>query len=620
MRYTMCGICGFTGHQYNDNDQSVIKKMSSKIKHRGPDGEGYYVDDVVSLGFRRLSFLDLEKEGDQPMYNEDKNIIIVFNGEIYNYKPLREMLIEKGHVFSSTTDTEVIIHLYEEYKEKLLDHIRGMFAFTIYEKDTGKLFGARDFFGIKPYYYSEVDNQFIFSSEIKSILQHPAIQREVNPNALENYLTFQYSPLQETFFKGIYKLLPGHYFTYQDGHLMITKYFDINFEPSHGRLTKIVEDIDAALGDSIDHHMVSDVEIGSFLSSGVDSSLVASRFGGKQTFTVGFDYEKYNEIGYAKALSDSLGITNHSKVITTKEYWDALSKIQYHMDEPLADASAVALYFVSGIAKKHVKGVLSGEGADELFGGYNIYKEPMALATFAKLPAPLRKFLAFVVKKIPKNFKGKSFLIRASQTLEERFIGNAKIFSEEERKKLLKTTGDISVADITGPFYQKVSHCDDVTKMQYLDLHMWLVGDILLKADKMSMAHSLEVRVPYLDKEVYKVAMSVPTEHRVNKQNTKYAFRLSTRKYVKSEVASKKKLGFPVPIRIWLKEDKYYNTVKTAFESNAAQTYFNCDKLVALLDAHKAGEVDNSRKIWTIYMFLVWYHEYFEQEENVSVA
>ena len=607
----MCGICGFTGRRYNDETNTVIKKMNDKIKHRGPDGEGYYVDDNVTLGFRRLSFLDLNKEGDQPMYNEDKSIVIVFNGEIYNYKALRAELLEKGHEFSSTSDTEVLLHLYEDHGTEMLDHLRGMFAFTIYDIKANKLFGARDFFGIKPYYYSDTEDGFIFGSEIKSLLEHPAIQKEVNTDALENYLTFQYSPLEETFFKGIHKLMPGHYFIYEDGKMKITKYFDISFDPSHSRLTKLVEDIDTVLGDSIDHHKVSDVEIGSFLSSGVDSSLVASRFGGKRTFTVGFDYEKYNEIGYAKNLSDNLGITNHSKVISTTEYWDSLSKIQYFMDEPLADPSAVALYFVSGLAKQHVKGVLSGEGADELFGGYNIYREPMAIAPFTRLPEPVRKALAFIVKKIPKSFKGKNYIIRASQSLEERFIGNAKIFSQEERSALLLQTGDISISDITGPIYKRAENYDDVTKMQFLDLHMWLVGDILLKADKMSMAHSLEVRVPYLDKEVYKIARTIPTEHRVNKQNTKYAFRLSTRKHVNSAVSSKKKLGFPVPIRIWLREDKYYNTVKEVFVSERAKKYFNTDLLVGLLDDHKNEQADNSRKIWTVYMFLLWHEQYF---------
>lgn len=608
----MCGICGFTGSAYHDPSLTVITQMSDKIKHRGPDGEGYYTDDHITLGFRRLSFLDLNKEGDQPMYNEDKTLAIVFNGEIYNYKPLRATLLEKGHVFSSTTDTEVILHLYEEYGEKLLDHLRGMFAFAIYHIPTGKLFAARDFFGIKPFYYTLAEGELVFASEIKSILAHPAVKKEVNLDALENYLTFQYSPLPETFFKGIHKLAPGHHLTYHEGRLNISQYFSISFEPSHNRLTKLVDDIDAVLGDAIDHHTVSDVEIGSFLSSGVDSSLVAARFGGQKTFTVGFDYDKYNEIDYAKSLSASLGLTHFSKVISTEEYWSNLSKIQYYMDEPLADPSAVALYFVSGLAKEQVKGVLSGEGADELFGGYNIYREPKALRPLTLLPLPLRRAIGFVVKRIPANFKGKNYLIRGSQTLQERFIGNANMFSLEERRKLLKTTGTITPMDITKPFYDRTKGYDDVTKMQYLDLHLWMVGDILLKADKMSMAHSLEVRVPFLDKEVYQVARTIPTAHRVNNQNTKYAFRLSTRKYLKNDVATKKKLGFPVPIRIWLREDTYYNQVKTAFESEASQTFFQTHELVALLDAHKSGLVDNSRKIWTVYMFLLWYEVYFE--------
>lgn len=607
----MCGICGFTGNSYNDENNTVIQNMTEKIKHRGPDGHGYYIDERVSLGFRRLSFLDLT-EGNQPMFNEDRSLVILFNGEIYNFKFLREQLINKGHTFSTFSDTEVIIHLYEEYKENLLDHLRGMFAFIIYEINTSKIFAARDFFGIKPFYYSLIEEAFVFASEIKAITQYPSFKMVVNPDALSNYLTFQYSVLEETFFKGVYKLMPGHYLTFENGKVTTTKYYNIEFSPKNNSLKKIVKDIDNVIGDSINHHKVSDVEIGSFLSSGVDSSLLAARFGGKKTFTVGFDYEKYNEINYAQLLSKSIGLENHSKIITTDEYWENLANIQYHMDEPLADASAVALYFVSQIAKDHVKGVMSGEGADEFFGGYNIYKEPLSLKPITALPKPIRLFLAGLVKKIPFNFKGKNYLIRGGQSLQRRFIGNAKIFTEDERSKILKTQGNIKVSNITGPLYNSCKNYDNITKMQYLDIHLWLVGDILLKADKMSMAHSLEVRVPYLDKEVFKIAKDIPTKFRVNKKSTKYAFRLSAKKYLNNAIATKKKLGFPVPIRIWLKEEKYYNIVKDSFISPYAEEFFNTNHIIALLEDHKNNKNDNSRKIWTIFMFLVWYKEFFE--------
>lgn len=606
----MCGICGFTGRL--PESEQVLENMMNKIIHRGPDSGGTYIDDGMSMGFRRLSIIDLEG-GHQPIYNETRDMVITFNGEIYNYQELREDLQAKGHVMGSNADTEVLLHGYEEYGEDLLPMLRGMFAFVIWDSKNQTLFGARDFFGIKPLYYAVQDNAMVYGSEIKSILEYPNLKREVNPDALENYLTFQYSVLPETFFKGVFRLMPAHCFTFRNGELDVRRYWEPTFAADETKsLECFVDEIDAAMQDSVKKHKISDVEVGSFLSSGVDSSYVAASFHGDKTFTVGFDYEKYNEINYAKALSEKIQIENFSKLITTEEYWDTLSKVQYHMDEPLADPSAIALYFVSQTAAKHVKVALSGEGADEFFGGYNIYREPHDLLPITRLPRPVRKALGGIARHLPK-MKGKNYLIRGSKDLQERFIGNAFMLNEEERERILKNpTGRYPHTQLTKPFYDKVQHLDDVTKMQYIDIHFWLIGDILLKADKMSMAHSLEVRVPFLDRVVFDVARTLPTRYKVNQENTKYAMRQAAHRYLPDMVAEKKKLGFPVPIRIWLKEDKYYNLVKTAFTSPAAQTFFKTDEIVKYLDEHRAGKADNSRKIWTIYMFLVWHKEYFE--------
>lgn len=607
----MCGICGFTGRLATSEE--VLENMKNKIVHRGPDSGGSYIDDGVSMGFRRLSIIDLEG-GHQPIYNETKDMVITFNGEIYNYQELREDLIAKGHVMGSNADTEVLLHGYEEYGEDLLPKLRGMFTFVIWDAKNETFFGARDFFGIKPFYYALQDGQMIYGSEIKSILEYPSFKREVNTEALENYLTFQYSVLPETFFKGVFRLMPAHCFTFKNGELNIKRYWEPKFENNENKsLDEFIEEIDAAMQDSVKKHKISDVEVGSFLSSGVDSSYVAASFHGDKTFTVGFDYEKYNEIDFAKALSQKIGIENHSKLITTEEYWDTLGKVQYHMDEPLADPSAIALYFVSQTAAKHVKVALSGEGADEFFGGYNIYREPHDLRPITRLPKPVRKGLGAMAKCLPK-MKGKNYLIRGSKDLHERFIGNAFMLSEEERERILKNpTGNYHHTRLTKPFYDKVKDQDDVTKMQYIDIHFWLIGDILLKADKMSMAHSLEVRVPFLDRIVFDVARTVPTKYKVNQENTKYAMRQAAHRYLPDMVAEKKKLGFPVPIRIWLKEDKYYNIVKDAFTSKAAQEFFKTEEIVKYLDDHRAGKADNSRKIWTIFMFLVWHKQYFEE-------
>ncbi|MGL4361725.1 MAG: asparagine synthase (glutamine-hydrolyzing) [Cellulosilyticaceae bacterium] len=607
----MCGFCGFLDPEL-DNKKTVLTAMMDKIVHRGPDSDGQFIDETAALGFRRLSIIDLE-EGAQPLFNQTKTLVLTFNGEIYNYQSIREKLIEKGYVFKTHTDSEVLVHGYDEYGTELLSHLRGMFAFVIWDSKNKTLFGARDFFGIKPFYYYHEGNKLVYGSEIKSILEHPSVPRTLNTDALEHYLSFQYSPTLETFFKGIFKLPPAHFFLFKEGEMTVKRYWEPTFNETDGELEEIVDLIDTTMKDSIETHKISDVEVGCFLSSGVDSSYVASCFNGSKTFTVGFNNEQYNEISYAKELSKEIGIENFSKVITPEEYWEVLPKVQYFMDEPLADPAAVALYFVSQLASEHVKVVLSGEGADELFGGYNIYKEPIDNANYRKLPMAIRKVFASFAKSLPFSFTGKNFLIRGAQTVEERFIGNAYMFSPKERKQLLKVQTNAALpTTLTAPFYEKVKDKSDVTKMQYLDMHMWLAGDILLKADKMSMAHSLELRVPFLDKEVCRIATKIPLRYKVNKENTKYAMRLAAKRNMPASTANKKKLGFPVPIRIWLKEDLYYNIVKDAFTSTAAKTYFNEQELVKLLDEHRSGKNDNSRKIWTIFMFLTWYKQYFE--------
>ena len=607
----MCGFTGFTGNL--PNREETIQKMMDKIIHRGPDSSGVHSDENVTLGFRRLSIIGLEN-GSQPMYNEDNSIVIVFNGEIYNYESLKQELIEKGHIFKSEADTEVLVHLYEEKGMDMVNSLRGMFAFVIYDMKKNELYAVRDFFGIKPFYYTKINNQIVFCSEIKSILEYPYFEKKVNQEALENYLSFQYSVLEETFFEGVFKLMPGHYLCFKDGDIKITRYFEPKFEPKEAKLQDTIKNVDEVLKESIKMHKVSDVEVGSFLSSGVDSSYVAANFKGDKTFTVGFDYQDYSEIDYAKDLSKEIGIENFNKTITKQEYWDTIEKVQYYMDEPLADPSAIALYFVANLASKHVKVALSGEGADEFFGGYNIYKEPFDISFITILPKPIRKALAKMVSIIPFSFKGKNLFIRASKDVEERFIGNANMFSKKERDSILKSPKSTKEPkDITKPYYDKVKNLDDVTKMQYIDLNLWLVGDILLKADKMSMANSLEVRVPFLDKEVFEVARHVQPDYRVNKQATKYVFRMAAKECLPDSISSKKKLGFPVPIRVWLREDECYNKVKQAFLSDASKEYFNTEKIVSYLDQHKQEKADNSRKIWTIYMFLVWHKKFFEE-------
>ena len=613
----MCGFTGFVGQ--TDNREQVLENMMNTIIHRGPDSFGSFIDEEAALGFRRLSIIDIGESGDQPLYNEDKTMVLTFNGEIYNYQGLREELIAAGHRFTTHTDSETLVHGYEEWGEALVDRLRGMYAFVIWDRNKKKLFGARDMFGIKPFYYAQMNECFLFGSEIKSFVEHPKFDKVFNEDALANYLSFQFVPTNETFFKGVYCLQPGHFFTYENGELKITRYFEPNFTcDTEKSFEEIVDEVEAVMKESVAAHKISDVEVGSYLSSGVDSSYMAYLGQVDHTFTVGFGEEKYSEIHDAKEFAKSINMKNDSKIIEPEEYWDCLSDAMYYMDEPVADPAAIALYFLSAEAAKKVKVVLSGEGSDELFGGYNIYCEPLQYTGFNKIPLFIRRGLGkFAEIVLPRGVKGRGFLIRHGKTLEERYIGNANIFSEREANKLLKKGCKPGCRKVTAPFYERVKGKDAVTKMQYLDMHLWLVHDILMKGDKMGMANSLEVRVPFLDKNVMKLAETLPLEYKVNAPKTKIALRAAADRVIQKKTADKKKLGFPIPIRVWLREEQYYNRVKEIFNSKEAAEFFDLVYLNRLLEEHKNKKHDNSRKIWTVYIFLIWYNRFFANGKPV---
>ncbi len=617
----MCGFVGFVSKA--NNKKYILKDMLDTIIHRGPDQTGEFINEDVALGFRRLSIIDVT-HGAQPLFNEDKSIALVFNGEIYNYKDLREELIQRGHIFKTDTDSEVLVHSYEEYKEDMVQKLRGMFAFVIFDTKNKKLFGARDHFGIKPFYYTSFlgkdEKSFLFGSEIKSFLKHPDFVKELNKDALKPYLTFQYSVLNETFFKGVFKLPPAHYFTYENEKMEIKRYWDVNFDEKENTLENYINEVKHIVNQSVEVHKNSEVPLGSFLSGGVDSSYITSVLMPQKTFSVGFEQDKFNESNLAKDLSNMLEIENLSKIINAEECFNKLDCIQYHMDEPQANPSSIPLYFLSELAREHVTVVLSGEGADELFGGYEWYDETSVMKKYKKVPKPLRKLLAKLVKNKP-YFKGKMLMIKGGSDVEDYFIGQAFVFEEDEAKDILNKeySQSPSIKDITKPIYEKVKDKDDLTKKQYLDLNLWLPGDILLKADKMSMAHSLELRVPFLDKEVMKVAQDIPRDYRVNDENTKYVLRKAANEVLPDEWAKREKKGFPVPIREWLKEEKYHRIVKESFESDYAREFFDTTKIIKLLDNHYNGNENNARKIWVIYIFLVWYKRFFIDEDK-SIA
>lgn len=614
----MCGFVGFA-HANSDIDKiKTINDMMTAIIHRGPDSGEFFTDENVTLGFRRLSIIDLKEESGQPMYNEDKSIVLVFNGEIYNYQELRKELIEKGHIFKTETDSEVLIHGYEEYGVDLLQKLRGMFAFSIWDMKKETMLLARDFFGIKPLYYTQntIDHSLIFGSEIKSFLKNPAFKKELNKDALKPYLTFQYSVLDETFFKGVFKLKPGHYMIYKKGQMEIKPYWDINFDEKDNRLDHYMDQINQTMKESVDYHKISDVKVGSFLSGGIDSSYITALLKPNKTFSIGFqDYEGiFNETNLSKELSDILSIENYNKLMNADECFEMLPTIQYHMDEPQSNLSSVPLYFLSKLASEHVTVVLSGEGADEIFGGYVWYQKSAKLEKYEKVPYAIRRTLSKVGSLLPEN-KITTFLVKGGQKVEEKFIGQAKVFEEEDALRVLKDEykNAPSIQSITKKVYDKVKDKDDLTKMQYLDLKLWLPGDILLKADKMSMAHSIELRVPFLDKEVMAMASDIPSSMRVNRKDTKYALRAASSEVLPDEWANRPKVGFPVPIRYWLQEEKYYNIVKEMFQSEMAKEFFNTDELMKFLDAHYTNEHNYARYIWTVYVFLVWYKKFFKE-------
>lgn len=612
-------MCGFAGYIHSGavmNHDEVIKAMADRIIHRGPDDADYYVDGDISLGFRRLSIIDLEG-GRQPIFNEDGSLVLMFNGEIYNYRILREDLIKKGHIFKTKTDSEVLIHGYEEYGKGLLKKLRGMFAFIIWDKTSKKLFGARDIFGIKPFYYYLNDGEFLFGSEIKSFLSHPRFKKELDESKIPEYLSYEYIPYENTIFKNVFKL-PGSYcFEYQNGKLTTEKYYDIRYSIEEDKSLEYWEDeITKEFTESVEVHQISDVEVGCFLSSGVDSSYVVKEVSkvtkAVKTFSVGYEEEKYSELPYAQDFSKHMGVQNISNKVSADEFFDSVGEIQYFMDEPLPNPSEIPLYFLAKNAAKYVKVVLSGEGADELFGGYPMYLAGGHFYRYSKkIPKPIRKMAGAVAGRLP-DFNGKNFLIRGAMEPYQRFMRANYVFKSGERQQYLKKPITSKLPEeYSKVYFDEAKGLDEPTQLQYVDMKTWMIYDILLKADRMSMANSLELRVPFLDKKMLELSLRIPTRYRAHDEVTKVALRSAAIKQLPERTANKKKLGFPVPLNDWLREDKYYNKVKSAFQSEISEKFFNTDALVRLLDEHKSGKNGNMQKIWSFYTFILWYEQFF---------
>ncbi|MGD9560005.1 MAG: asparagine synthase (glutamine-hydrolyzing), partial [Oscillospiraceae bacterium] len=572
----MCGFVGFTGSGGAEEKKAILRPMMDRIVHRGPDMAGAYADEAVALGFRRLSIIDLSAAGAQPMFNEDGSVAVVFNGEIYNFMQLRQQLAAHGHQFRSGTDTEVLVHGYEEWGEGLVGRLRGMFSFVVWDQKRRTLLCARDPFGIKPFYYARLaGGELVFGSEIKSFLDHPGFEKALNPDALRPYLSFQYAAGEDTFFKGVHCLPQGHYGVWRDGSWRVACYYDVDFAADETLgFEEATEAIDAAVHESVAAHRISDVPVGSFLSGGVDSSYITACLQPGNSFSVGFANHNFDETAQAAELSERLGICNFRKLIGPEECFAAFPDIQYHMDQPQSNPSSVPLWFLAKMAREQVTVVLSGEGADEIFAGYELYADTPAMARYKKAPLGMRRMLGGMAKALP-AFKGRNFLMKSAARPQDWFIGQANVFGEKEALDLLAPDfrNGLAPLEMAAPYYARVATKPEVTQKQYIDLHLWLPGDILLKADKMCMAHSLELRVPFLDKEVMALAARIPARYNIQGAENKVVFRHAANRTLPDAWANRPKKGFPVPIRHWLREETYYRQVRDLFAATAAQEF-----------------------------------------------
>ena len=580
----MSGFVGFLDNTELEQKNNIIKKMSDKIRHRGPESEDFYADKKTALGFRRLNNAGF-------IYNSEKNLVVCCDG---------------------TVDARVILDGYEEYGEKIAEKLQGTFAFIIYDIKTSDIYGARDCFGVKPFYYYLKDNIFMFGSEIKGFLEHPDFKKELNAQALKMYLVFQYSVFEETFFKGVFRLNQGCYFTYKNNNLKITQYFYPEYKTEEKSFDEYLKIVGDAMENSVKPYENLKNETGSFLSGGVDSSYIASLAKPEKTFSVGFDADGFDESMYARELSDILKIKNYKKIISGDNFFDALPKVQYYSDEPHANLSSVPLYYLSEMAAEHVKIVLSGEGADEFFAGYLPFAETKAAKLYSILPFGFRKFIRNITRAMP-DFKGRGTLVKCGQKVEDYYIGQAFIMDDIEANNILteKYKNNMSYRDVTAPYFEQVKKCGDLIKKLYLDLFLWLPNDILLKADRMTAAHSLEARMPILTGEMFDVASKIPVRYLIKNKVTKYIFREAANKIIPDEWAKRKKLGFPVPFRVWLREEKYYNILKNMFEEDFTGEFFKREKLLEMLDEHFRSVKNNGRKLYTVYSFLIWYKIYF---------
>ncbi|MCI8601227.1 MAG: asparagine synthase (glutamine-hydrolyzing) [Oscillospiraceae bacterium] len=618
----MCGFVGMFNRDPALNDENLLTQMSCAIRHRGPDENDYIVRDSFCVAFRRLSIIDLDT-GSQPFTSLDGRFTAVFNGEIYNYRDLRKPLIEEGVEFSTNSEIEVLVALYRKYGEQFITMLRGMFAIMIYDSEAGTAFVGRDPFGIKPMYYRETDSGVMFSSEMKAFIFDGSMGGfRVDPSLLQHYFTFQYVPEPQTLTGEIKVLEASHYMVVdKNGIRKMEAYADYRFQvPSEESFEAKAERLRKIITESVEYHMISDVEVGTFLSSGIDSAIitaVASRLNpGIKALTVGFGVSSYSELSDAAEIARHLNVEHIQLKASCEQFRDAFERVVWSLDSPVADPSTVAIYLIAEEAAKRVKVMLSGEGADELFAGYKTYRDSLLSGRFAHAPAFLKAIFRGLSRLIPDGVKGKNFLMRAGVPLEERYVGNAFLFDEKAKAAFLRTFDPKQrYTELTRDIFAEVADRDPLIKMQYMDTRTWLRGDILVKGDRLSMAHSLEVRVPFLDREVFEFASALKNSDKLREGTTKYILRYAFKDYVNPETFMRPKLGYPVPVRVWLKGE-LYGWAKEIIEKSAADEFIDKKAALKMLEDHRAGKADNYRKLWSILVFITWHRLYIADAEN----
>ena len=631
----MCGLLGMLAATGNvDKYVDALERSLPCMRHRGPDAAGTWHDGDAAFGFNRLSIIDLE-HSHQPLRwgpeDQPDRYAMTFNGEIYNYVELREELKGLGYTFHTEGDGEPIVVGYHHWGKDVVNHLRGMFGIVIWDTHTKTMFAARDQFGIKPLYYATTEAGTVFASEMKCILEMAdeiGLELNLDRRAIEHYVDLQYVPEPESLHANIRRVESGCTVTLRPGEDVVAeRYFKPRFpvqQVKQGEEQQLFNRIAEALEDSVAKHMRADVTVGSFLSGGIDSTAIATLAKRHNpdllTFTTGFEREGYSEVDVAAESAEAIGVEHIVKIVSPEEYAESIPKIMWYLDNPVADPSLVPLYFVAQEARKHVKVVLSGEGADELFGGYTIYKEPLSLAPFEKIPSPLRRGLGKLSQVLPDGMKGKSLLNRGSMTMEERYYGNARSFNFEQMQRVIPwAKREWDHREVTAPIYAQSENFDPVARMQHLDLFTWMRGDILVKADKINMANSLELRVPFLDKEVFKVAESIPYDLKISHGTTKYALRKAMEQIVPAHVLHRKKLGFPVPMRHWLAGDELYGWAQDTINESQTEDIFNKKEVLEMLKEHRDGVSDHSRRLWTVLSFMIWHGIFVEKRIDPQI-